>query len=132
MDSCLKITPMSGSRREALLQRQQSTKSLVSSHISASKWLKDDETEFNSLPFLIEVKGLFPRKERNRPLQGILKNNLVLPPITSNQFRSISATSRRATKTSSALSVNRLDTKHNTVDHFREKTAKIKNYFLPN
>jgi hypothetical protein len=95
VDSYLKVSPLGGASR--LTRRQSSSRSLISSQISSSKWLKDDD--YSSLPFL----GVKP--ERNGVPKGILKNALVLPPIETCQIRSVSATPRRQSKSLSALSV---------------------------
>ncbi|RZC40563.1 hypothetical protein BDFB_008194 [Asbolus verrucosus] len=103
IDSYLKISPLGGSSSRERIVRRQSSRSLMSSQISSSKWLKE-EGEYNSLPFLV-------KSERNGAPKSILKNSLVLPPIETSQFRSISATPRRESKSMSALSVNdRLET----------------------
>lgn len=94
VDSYLKVSPLGGASR--LTRRQSSSRSLISSQISSSKWLKDDD--YSSLPFL----GVKP--ERNGVPKGILKNALVLPPIETCQIRSVSATPRRQSKSLSALS----------------------------
>ncbi|XP_044263015.1 uncharacterized protein LOC123010303 isoform X2 [Tribolium madens] len=70
-ENYLKISPIGGSR---LPRRQSSSRSLMSSHISSSKWMKDDD--YSSLPFVSTRNGQAPPK-------SILKNSLVLPPIQS-------------------------------------------------
>lgn len=81
LDKYLKISPIGGAR---LPRRQLSSRSLISSQISSSKWLKDDD--FSSLPFVGVKNGRAPPK-------SILKNTLVLPPIESRSVLSSKSTS---------------------------------------
>ncbi|EEZ97383.1 uncharacterized protein LOC657163 [Tribolium castaneum] len=86
LDKYLKISPIGGAR---LPRRQLSSRSLMSSQISSSKWLKEDD--YSSLPFVSVRNGRAPPK-------SILKNSLVLPPIESRSAlssKSMSALSRR-------------------------------------
>lgn len=88
----MKISHIDGTAKNSTVNRRLlSSRSLISSQMSSSKWLKDND--FTSLPFL-ENQPISSGKIQRKPVKGILKNGTpVLPPI--EQFRSISATPRR-------------------------------------
>lgn len=127
-DSFLQISPIflkhsSGSSRY-LEDRQPSSQSISRSDRMASKWMREESEAYSSLPHLstsaknkIQRAGQYRnstsiKANRNSSKLSPRRSNCVsLPPIKSislssgTQFRSISATPRKPSKGSSALSV---------------------------
>ncbi|KAJ8911961.1 hypothetical protein NQ315_012772 [Exocentrus adspersus] len=107
-DKYLKISPL----KNNFTERRLSSKSLLNRDFN-KEFGETTVLEYNSLPFIkvdepeVSKRNLQGTKNFTLELFGKNEgNNLVLPPIvTPNQFRSISATPRKGTKTFSALSM---------------------------
>ncbi|XP_018573861.1 uncharacterized protein LOC108912917 [Anoplophora glabripennis] len=129
-DKYLKISPIKNQFNE----RRLSSKSLLNGDV---KDYADTTLEYNSLPFIKVEEPEFSKRNvassnlqsrKNSTVELFRKSegsHLVLPPIvTSNQFRSISATPRKGNKTFSALSM-KFEANFKSQDRSRKSSIKF-------